>query len=565
MASRGFHDVRADEKGCKLGSYSSCVLCTRKTIQRRRGNNVFVKAMFPDAASNSSSPTNLLRCCLCNRGICKGCAREICNISSTQASDIDPWFDVASKFGEGVIHESSHDFVGHCCEHRVRKSTSGGDRVSLPSSVSTSGGDRVSLPLSVSTSSCPSIDGTMYFPTCHLFITTSLNSIDIHSLGADLPHYKGVVHCVPSLDSVTTCQQLNVYPSPMNDCPWITKRTILIDTPLILGYESSMNLQKRLLIDIYEVQESLNISESKIKEMKGSNDIKPSVVKQSFIFDGKSQKNTRLTIILLVPRDRAPRSSNPLLLMRFHGPMYRLTEKTKKKLYERCLQLIPHNGIECHRKGGSSSKTRYDDTFFQFLLHESVFPRKSVAVKLVKHALYWECLYISPCSGRAVKHCYCPPVTGGIFRTTDALLVDFPFLLEFAESKVMAACILNEINRMDVTSFKIAVAATAAEIPLLEKAISSTEGTRLMNDSHDHPGRYLPNNTRKHILQSLSMDGHHTLVTHPVGYHVDVFSNGVTSRLENKICFDIPASRKTGSVGRGGAGSGRFVFAIIDW
>ena len=54
----------------------------------------------------------------------------------------------------------------------------------------------------------------------------------------------------------------------------------------------------------------------------------------------------------------------------------------------------------------------------------------------------------------------------------------------------------------------------------------------------------------------------HTLVTHPVGYHVDVFAKGKSS-LENKICLvDRLNSKK---YGRGGAQDGSYVFALLDW
>ena len=55
-----------------------------------------------------------------------------------------------------------------------------------------------------------------------------------------------------------------------------------------------------------------------------------------------------------------------------------------------------------------------------------------------------------------------------------------------------------------------------------------------------------------------------TLVRYPVAYHYDVFSKEKDS-LENKICFAYDNTKISKDVGRGGYGSNKFVFAILDW
>ena len=61
----------------------------------------------------------------------------------------------------------------------------------------------------------------------------------------------------------------------------------------------------------------------------------------------------------------------------------------------------------------------------------------------------------------------------------------------------------------------------------------------------------------------------HTLVTHRVGYHYDVFSKG-SDGIENKVLVEAEGKggNKDGScpsLGRGGGGSGVFTYCILDW
>ena len=71
-------------------------------------------------------------------------------------------------------------------------------------------------------------------------------------------------------------------------------------------------------------------------------------------------------------------------------------------------------------------------------------------------------------------------------------------------------------------------------------------------------------------LMSSPLDGFLTMyatkqsnsvVEYPAGYHVDVF--GDKPSLENKKCFIL--RHKSEYVGRGGAGPGKYVFALLDW
>ena len=68
--------------------------------------------------------------------------------------------------------------------------------------------------------------------------------------------------------------------------------------------------------------------------------------------------------------------------------------------------------------------------------------------------------------------------------------------------------------------------------------------------------------TKEAIMRMYNLSNKHTIVTHPVGFHRDTFHANLPS-LENKVCFIHP--RMNCSDGRGGAGQGHYVFALLDW
>ena len=66
---------------------------------------------------------------------------------------------------------------------------------------------------------------------------------------------------------------------------------------------------------------------------------------------------------------------------------------------------------------------------------------------------------------------------------------------------------------------------------------------------------------REFVMRHLSTMNRHTMVEHPVGFHIDLIQSQPV--LENKVCFEL--SHKGNCNGRGGGGEKKFVFAILDW
>jgi len=67
-------------------------------------------------------------------------------------------------------------------------------------------------------------------------------------------------------------------------------------------------------------------------------------------------------------------------------------------------------------------------------------------------------------------------------------------------------------------------------------------------------------------LMVMAMECSHTVVTHPVGYHVDNFSGNGGDKLK-KSCVSYCHSNQNDVLARGcgGASQGFYVWALLDW
>ena len=70
-------------------------------------------------------------------------------------------------------------------------------------------------------------------------------------------------------------------------------------------------------------------------------------------------------------------------------------------------------------------------------------------------------------------------------------------------------------------------------------------------------------NDKDKFIEMLSSWNKYSVVAYPVSYHYDIFIGGCMS-LENKICFSFDINKNENHIGRGGNGSSKFVFAILD-
>jgi hypothetical protein len=240
-----------------------------------------------------------------------------------------------------------------------------------------------------------------------------------------------------------------------------------------------------------------------------------------------------------------------LLLMRFWRTGRFSRDFSETKLWNDIMEILPRNGTSATRIGGSSGTLQrgLSKTFLDFVHQPGAFPRKAMAVKFVREKLFYRCLYISPYTGKVTTRTkYSPAHKGGVFKVTVPMLRRSPFLFEFAEYKIISAIICK--NLLHFTGVAIQPLAVDNELQNLSKAC--------VGDHAESPF----SSKRQRILHRFIAKSRHTVVTHAVGYHRDIFDKG-NPILENKKCFVVPGFGK--GCDRGGAGKDYFVAALLDW
>jgi len=170
----------------------------------------------------------------------------------------------------------------------------------------------------------------------------------------------------------------------------------------------------------------------------------------------------------------------------------------------------------------------------------------------------------------------------------------YKFLCDFIETKITCALILNMMNTnhamSDINPSGLVVSPLSVESELDNlKVAHELGGVAVVNfnkrkyqqNEKKRTRRYL--HLRTKILQHFALFNNFTIVQHTVGFHRDSFKKrtvtifekdgNVVSKEEkqdiyclgNKLCFCNPSLFNTYGIGRGSAGGGQFVFALLDW
>lgn len=245
-----------------------------------------------------------------------------------------------------------------------------------------------------------------------------------------------------------------------------------------------------------------------------------------------------------------PTQHKSLLLLRFWQSRKMPKNFSVAKFYKDITDRLPRNGVTVTRTGGSSglTKTKFDKPMRAFLNHDSSFPRIACAVKFVRHKLYYSTYYISPYTLKVAKRFKMSAAQyGGVFKVDNTLVKKYPFFLDFAEAKIIAAVLCDGVTRF--TGHSIHPKAVQNELAAYNNALNCPLD------------KLFPSNMHKATLAAFAQCAQHTLVCHPVGYHLDRFKD-LGSKLENKKCFIVPGYSL---FGRGGAGQGNYVVAVLDW
>jgi hypothetical protein len=209
-------------------------------------------------------------------------------------------------------------------------------------------------------------------------------------------------------------------------------------------------------------------------------------------------------------------------------------------------KLLPRGGFEALRQGGSSGATALNEHFFQFLAHDTSFPRKANRVKLMRRKFGWDAMYMKPWHSKRKAmsfHRYSQPQPGGSFHLPPELMKKFPVLVEFMKLKIYTAQIMAVLNSKHGHALQPLAAKTTLD--------DLRDAQQLSGDVFE-------------ILCLVSCMNKYSMVCYPVGYHVDTFAKNKAS-LENKMCFVVKSWNGTRGCGRGGAGPNKYVWALLDW
>ena len=190
--------------------------------------------------------------------------------------------------------------------------------------------------------------------------------------------------------------------------------------------------------------------------------------------------------------------------------------------------------------------------------HQTGTPGCVKALKILQKRTSYAIYYISPYNERrpaATCH-YTPPRKGGSFKLHPKLFVKFPYLMEFAVSKIRATMILETLHNHSAL-YEIATLSWQQE---MEHINSSINLTRLITD---HAMRHLA------IISMYSSFNFYSVVGYNVGHHFDRFHKGMAS-LENKVVFRVPSFSRNCNPGEdkcrgGGNYVGDFHYALLDW
>ncbi len=208
-------------------------------------------------------------------------------------------------------------------------------------------------------------------------------------------------------------------------------------------------------------------------------------------------------------------------------------------------------GWVVRRTGGSAGPTSINRDLFDFLHLPGSLPRKTHGSVIIQTERKYFIYYCTPYEVDHTVKCvnYWQPHRGGICRTFQSAFIEkHSGLRSFAASKIATAYLLKALE----SQYCIAKEAVSVEFSKIEASIQ--EGGTLGSDNF--------------FDQFIGAHCEHTIVCHPVGYHNDVFKNGHTNNMENRVVLEYKQHSRPNlnfPLGRGGLGNGTYAWALLDW
>ena len=544
---RRFHIDSSDDDDDDLSEIKSkrgCITCSYRSIEKKQVGKKKTK-YFQQGRYG-------LQCHLCKRFMCNVCVRkvypEIAKEKKSFHSDCSQYLNGMKLFydSNGLSHPC--DFTNHCClirQHCCRK-----ENHNRTDELSTKSHDKTLM------------GGALCLPEFKLIIPTDFGSIDILGLGeeAGLParyHYV--------IDEVNALLHESNNVRPMSDQPtnWIYRRhhQLKVDLPHGKQYNEVKRRTRKFKCDLYYVPLTMPMKTPAAR--KGCNEITPEDVVKFYLFQPKTDCDISFIIGYNEGTDRGS-----ILLLRFHRLCKDLVRKVSGnasiQMWKKMFSQLKNDGIERFRKGGSSGYASYDLLLNKLMSTPNSSPRNSPGViwLLDKHLLLFHAFYVNT-SECEVKHVtYSTPRIGGSFQMQSTLIKESDLLQQFIMTKPLAAVIIKEIERKRYgkricNEVRVCPHAVNNELENASKAREYVNG--LYNDMSKHCTE-----RKRDFYQFYSKKFvKFTLVSHPVGQHLDAFPNKNPS-LEIRLCF-THAVDSSGSYGRGGNGLHNFTWALLDW
>lgn len=214
-------------------------------------------------------------------------------------------------------------------------------------------------------------------------------------------------------------------------------------------------------------------------------------------------------------------------------------------------ELMAHSkGWVARRTGGSAGPAALNRDFFDFLSLPGTIPRKTHGSIIIKTETQYFIYYCTPYEVDRTVKCvhYWQPHRGGKCNTFSSTFIEKHSELRcFASSKIATAYLLKSME----PQYCIAQEAVSVELAKIQSSVNKggVFGSNAFFDEY----------IRNHC--------DHTIVCHPVGYHHDVFGNGSTNFMENRIVLYYKQYSRNVDypLGRGGCGNGKYAWAFLDW
>lgn len=289
------------------------------------------------------------------------------------------------------------------------------------------------------------------------------------------------------------------------------------------------------------------------------------------------QNNYKCQILLFMTKPNKAMKSNLLLMRDYENEIPNYNNSSSKNLFKALRELLGANNtnyMEVHRSGGAMGLISYNRELKDLLFTPNSSPRKSKGVLVLrgKDLRFWLLIYRGTKDGLVKSHKYANPKYGGRFKMTMEIFQQFPFLYHFCMWKPLCLIIMETLQLDGIVS-PTAFRSERKKLDEVKIIVDKmNKGQQCFKDTNEIWSQY--DRLQKYCYIFSKYYDTYTLVTHPVGRHVDIFQKETPCKLENRflIRFCLDQNNQTNlkgtgynHFGRGGSGLSNYVFSVLDW